>query len=93
MSVCTAHLHELSRRNFLGRMTTGMTGVALVQLLSEEFAFVAASPATSSSGAAPHFAPKAKQVLQIFCPGAASHARAEPASGRPVTRSAVWSVF
>lgn len=55
---------ELSRRRFLSHMTTGLTGVALTRLLSAE----AARPRS-----APHFAPKAKQVLQIFCPGAASH--------------------
>lgn len=52
---------DLSRRHFLSQMTTGMTGVALSRLLSAE------------AGLQPHFAPKAKQVLQIFCPGAASH--------------------
>jgi hypothetical protein len=59
---------DLTRRQFLGRMTTGMTGVALAQLLGEEFLSAATSVAQ-----APHFTPKAKQVLQIFCPGAASH--------------------
>lgn len=52
---------DFSRRQFLGHMTTGLTGVALSRLLAAE------------SMAQPHFAPKAKQVLQIFCPGAASH--------------------
>jgi hypothetical protein len=56
---------DLSRRSFLGDMTTGLTGVALSRLLTNE---VQAAPSR-----APHFAPKAKQVLQIFCPGAASH--------------------
>lgn len=45
-------------------MTTGLTGVALSRLF-------AAEATVPRSGA--HFAPKAKQVLQIFCPGAASH--------------------
>jgi len=53
-----------NRRHFLGQMTTGMTGVALARLLQHE---LAAAPGRA------HFAPKAKQVLQIFCPGAASH--------------------
>lgn len=66
-------LLALSRRQFLGRMTTGMTGVALAHLLAEEFARAAAAPASSAPRAMPHFPPKAKQVLQIFCPGAASH--------------------
>ncbi len=54
---------DLSRRQFLGQMTTGLTGIALSRLLTAE----------SVSLGRPHFAPKAKQVLQIFCPGGASH--------------------
>jgi hypothetical protein len=52
---------DFSRRQFLMNMTTGMTGVALSRLMAE------------APRGQPHFAPKAKQVLQIFCPGAASH--------------------
>ena len=62
---CEMSALDLSRRSFLGDMTTGLTGVALSRLLTNE---VQAAPSR-----APHFAPKAKQVLQIFCPGAASH--------------------
>lgn len=54
----------LARRHFLGQMATGLTGVALARLLGPE---VLAAPR------APHFAPKARRVLQIFCPGGASH--------------------
>ena len=50
-----------SRRQFLSHMTTGLTGVALSRLMAE--------PPTGT----PHHAPRAKQVLQIFCPGGASH--------------------
>ena len=56
---------DLTRRHFLGQMTTGLTGVALSRLFTSEL--MAAPPGQ------PHFASKAKQVLQIFCPGAASH--------------------
>jgi len=56
---------DFTRRRFLGQMTTGLTGVALSRLLSDA---LAAAPNRQ-----PLFAPKAKQVLQIFCPGAASH--------------------
>ncbi|WP_395719755.1 DUF1501 domain-containing protein [Prosthecobacter sp.] len=56
---------NLKRRHLLGQMTTGLTGVALSRLFTNE---LAAAPLHQ-----PHFAPKAKQVLQIFCPGAASH--------------------
>jgi hypothetical protein len=55
---------DFSRRQFLGQMTTGLTGVALSRLFAAEAA---------ASRHAAHFAPRAKQVLQIFCPGAASH--------------------
>lgn len=55
---------DLSRRHFLGQMTTGLTGVALSRLFAAE---------TAVSRGQTHFAPKARQVLQIFCPGAASH--------------------
>jgi hypothetical protein len=56
---------ELSRRRFLGNMSTGLTGVALSRLLADALA--------TAPDQQPHFAPKARQVLQIFCPGAASH--------------------
>jgi len=57
-----------TRRNFLSTMTGGLTGVALTDLLAGD---LRAASAWSPGG--PQFAPKAKQVLQIFCPGAASH--------------------
>lgn len=56
---------DLTRRQLLTRMTTGLTGVALSRLLTHN---LAAAPQQQ-----PHFAPRAKHVLQIFCPGAASH--------------------
>jgi Protein of unknown function (DUF1501) len=55
---------SLTRRHFLRETATGLTGVALMQLLGDE------------AGAAQqiqHHPPRAKRVLQIFCPGAASH--------------------
>ena len=52
---------QLSRRRFLGNVSTGLMGVGLHQLLAAE-----------SIGKS-HFPGKAKRVLQIFCPGAASH--------------------
>jgi hypothetical protein len=54
----------LTRRHFLRDTVTGLTGVALAHLLGDEL--VAARQIQ-------HHAPRAKQVLQIFCPGAASH--------------------
>jgi hypothetical protein len=55
---------DISRRQFLSQMTTGLAGVALSRLLTSE---LHAAPGI------PHFDPKARQVLQIFCPGGASH--------------------
>lgn len=55
-----------SRRHFLNQMTTGFPAIALSRLLVNESSLYASSQQ-------PHFAPKATKVLQIFCPGAASH--------------------
>lgn len=61
-------LHANTRRRFLGDVTTGLMGVGLTQLMTRE-----GFGAVSSFRQGPHFPPKAKRVLQIFCPGAASH--------------------
>jgi hypothetical protein len=66
----TRHL-ALTRRHFLGQMASGITGVALTRLLAMEHSARAAEPAWQPGKA--QFRPKAKQVLHIFCPGAASH--------------------
>jgi hypothetical protein len=67
----------LNRREFLGKMGTGLGSIALTYLLSMEGALAApgggkgaVSPLAPKPG---HFAPKAKRVIQIFCPGAVSH--------------------
>jgi len=61
-----SHAIDFTRRRFLGQMTSGLTGVALTQMLRGESGW---APGQGQS----QFAPRAKQVLQIFCPGAASH--------------------
>jgi hypothetical protein len=53
-----------SRRKFLGEMGDGLKGIALAFLLAEQNAFGKAQS---------HFPPRAKRVIQIFCPGAVSH--------------------
>jgi hypothetical protein len=53
----------LARRHFLRDTSTGLTGIALTHLFQRE----------TLAQRLQHHAPKAKQVLQIFCPGAASH--------------------
>lgn len=67
----------LGRRGFLGGSFSAVAGIGLFDLLQRE-GWSAESPSNSQSGWNPgvgqtHFAPKAKRVLQIFCPGAASH--------------------
>src|SRR4051794_30550028 len=63
----------LDRRGFLGSVFSGLAGVSLAALLGRE-ARGGAAPAGWKPGLGKaHFAPKAKRVLQIFCPGAASH--------------------
>jgi hypothetical protein len=59
-----ADIFQLNRRQFLSHLGTGLTGVALARLLQSDLA---------GAPIHPHFPPKAKQVLHIFCPGGASH--------------------
>ena len=58
-------LLSLTRRGFLGNVSTGLAGIGLARLLRRE---LHAAPPQG-----PHFPARAKRVLQIFCPGAASH--------------------
>jgi len=67
----TADLLASTRRRWLADTATGFAGVALAQLLCSERAS-AAEPQPWRRGQ-PQFPPRARQVLQIFCPGAASH--------------------
>src|SRR5262245_22966796 len=60
-----------TRRRFFSRLSSGLTGIALTRLLANEFS-ARATDAPWQPGK-PQFAPKAKQILHIFCPGAASH--------------------
>lgn len=58
-----------TRRNFLGDVYTAMAGLGLSALLTREGVGAGWQPGRGLT----HHAPKAKRVLQIFCPGAASH--------------------
>ena len=65
----------LSRRGFLSNSFSGLAGIGLASLLSRDFAAAECDVEgdwKADRGLA-QFAPKAKRVLQIFCPGGASH--------------------
>lgn len=69
----------LNRRNFLSHTATGLGGIALAHLLGRDSALAnatpirpAINPANPNAPRAPHFAPRAKRVLMIFCSGAVS---------------------
>lgn len=63
---------SLARRTMLGSVLTGLGGIGLIDLLGGEAAAADESANWRPGRGETHFAPKAKRVLQIFCPGAAS---------------------
>lgn len=81
--------HLLNRRGFFGDIAAGISGVALAQLLAGEGLLAADRKIASVSGVEPirpqidparpyaarrpHFAPRARNVVVIFCSGATSH--------------------
>lgn len=65
------NLSRLTRRHFLGDVTTGLGGVGLIDLLAQNS--VADTGNWQAGKGQTHHPPRAKRVLQIFCPGAASH--------------------
>ncbi len=73
----------LNRRGFLSHSATAMSGMALAQLLGRDGLLAAGvsakdpvrpriDPANPNAVRPPHFNPKARQVLMIFCAGACS---------------------
>lgn len=74
-------LTDVARRRFLGNITTGLGGIGLMHLLGNSAAADETGHAVSAEEAAiwepgvgmTHHPAQAKRVLQIFCPGAASH--------------------
>ena len=70
----------LNRRGFLSRTATGLSGIALSHLLGQEHALAGLArpirpdinPANPNAARRPHFKPRAKNVLMIFCSGAVS---------------------
>ncbi len=58
----------MNRREFLGQFREGLTSIALALLLKEQGLLAEETPPLGK----PHFPPRAKRVIQIFCPGAVS---------------------
>ncbi|MBS0208978.1 MAG: DUF1501 domain-containing protein [Planctomycetes bacterium] len=70
----TARLSEFDRRTLLAQLGRGLLGVVAVDLLSRDLFGAVNDPAGGAwKPGQTHFPAKAKKVLQIFCPGAASH--------------------
>jgi hypothetical protein len=71
---CSDHRAQLvDRRNFLWTVGGGFGGMALSALLAEGRGAIAGGPEQRyPAGMFPNFAPKAKQVIQIFVSGAMS---------------------
>ncbi len=71
----------LRRRDFLGHLGSGLGGIALYAVLAEQRLRAAdhtpirpaIRPEAPLAARPPHFAPKARRVLHIFCSGACSH--------------------
>ncbi|TWU06579.1 hypothetical protein CA54_49760 [Symmachiella macrocystis] len=61
----------LDRRGFLGNVYTALAGIGLGHLSGRDM--FASDAAWAPGQGKTHFPPKAHRVLQIFCPGAASH--------------------
>jgi hypothetical protein len=65
----------LTRREMLARMGAGFGSLGLAGMMAD--AGLSAAPAASSASPLtprpPHFAPKAKRVIQLFMPGGPSH--------------------
>jgi len=60
-----------SRRHFLWNAGGGLGAIALAWILNRDS--LSAAGSNSASAIQPHFAPKAKRVVQVFCAGGVSH--------------------
>ncbi|MFQ5733371.1 MAG: DUF1501 domain-containing protein [Planctomycetaceae bacterium] len=76
------HRGFLNRRQFFAHAGSGLSGIALASLLARDGALAGDAgtafrpdirPATPLAARSSQFAPRAKQVLVLFCSGACSH--------------------
>ena len=80
MRISRAGLSLLNRRDFLSRTVNGLGGIALSSLLSSETNAASTKvgpleidPTRPYAPRPPHFSPKARNVIVVFCAGAISH--------------------
>jgi len=67
---CALHADRwLDRREFLGNLGTGLGSIAFACLLAQD---ARAAQRPTPNAQRPPFLPKAKRVVQVFCPGAVS---------------------
>ncbi len=68
-------LSLLDRRRFLAHLGSGLGGMALLHLLADDRAPLrpAIRPDAPLAPRPPHFNPRARRVLHVFCSGACSH--------------------
>src|SRR5437764_1185192 len=86
-SISMDGLRLLNRRRFLRESVSGLSGIALASLLASSDLLAAEEPDAKLpspirplilpnkplAARSPHFAPKAKRVVMVFCSGALSH--------------------
>src|SRR4051794_24388374 len=64
----------LTRRGWLNQAFAGLAGIGLASLLGDDLRADDRAPTPWQPGLGrTHFPARARRVLQIFCPGAASH--------------------
>jgi len=63
---------EITRRSFLQRTGMGIGGLGIATLMQELGMAAESAPLSPLAPKTPHFAPKAKRVIQIFCTGGPS---------------------
>ncbi|MEZ5940756.1 MAG: DUF1501 domain-containing protein [Planctomycetaceae bacterium] len=75
MNPISEYLHNLNRRQFLGRASQPLAAAALASLLGKNAVQAESFSAEERGGlpGLPHFAPKAKRVIYLFMCGGPSH--------------------
>ena len=71
-SLCSNTRPLNNRREFLTRSAFGLGGLGLAALMQELGMAAEVAPASPLAAKKPHFAPKAKRVIHIFCTGGPS---------------------